>query len=355
MNDQLRKAVYTFALIGLITAFLILAKSLLIPLTLAGLFAMLLFPVGSWLEKKGFNRILANIACLLILILVVGGIIALLSSQVASFAADVPNMQKQLTTKLNQVQQLIEQRFGMAPADQLSWLKERATELLSSSGSIVSAFVAGAGGTLVTFSLVLLYTFFLLLYRDKLVTFILQIMPIEKHSKTKLAIQEIRLLAQSYLSGVLIVIVVLATMNTVGLLIVGVQPAILLGVIAALLNIIPYIGVLIGSALPILVALISKDTFTPAIAVFAIFYFNQLIENNFLTPNIVGSKISLNPLATILALLVGNMIWGVAGMILFIPLLGIVKVIFDNVDSLRPISYLIGEDVKLKKSRKPGE
>jgi predicted PurR-regulated permease PerM len=148
---------------------------------------------------------------------------------------------------------------------------------------------------------------------------------------------------KSYLSGLIIVIVILAIMNSVGLLILGVQPAIFLGILAALLNIIPYIGVLIGSLIPVAIALLTSDSIITPILVFAVFSFNQFVENNFLTPKIVGSKISVNPFATIVFILLGGMIWGVGGMILFIPLLGVLKVVFDHFEPLYPWAYLIGD------------
>jgi predicted PurR-regulated permease PerM len=170
------------------------------------------------------------------------------------------------------------------------------------------------------------------------------ITPSEDHEKVKKITTQISQVTQQYLSGVIIVVMILAVLNSIGLLIIGIKQAIFFGSLAGLLNIIPYIGVLIGSLLPIIVALLTKDSFGPAIAVAAVFAFNQFLENNFLTPNIVGGKVKVNPLATIMALLIGGYLWGVAGMILFIPFLGIAKIIFDNIEGLQPYGYLIGDE-----------
>jgi predicted PurR-regulated permease PerM len=208
----------------------------------------------------------------------------------------------------------------------------------------MTSILSATTGTLATISIISIYIFFFMYYREKFQRFFMMITPANEHSKVNNIITQISLVTQQYLSGVLIVIVILSVLNSVGLLIIGIRQAIFLGCLAGLLNIIPYIGVLIGSLLPILVALLTKDGLGPAIAVAGVFAFVQFLENNFLTPNIVGGKVKINPLASIIALLIGGSLWGVAGMILFIPFLGIAKIIFDNIEGLRPYGYLIGDE-----------
>jgi predicted PurR-regulated permease PerM len=131
----------------------------------------------------------------------------------------------------------------------------------------------------------------------------------------------------------------------------GINHAILLGVIAGFLNIIPYIGVLIGSLFPIVMALLTKDSIWIAVGALGVCVVVQFLDNNFITPNVVGSSVSINPLATLIVLVIGGMLWGVAGMMLFIPYLGMLKVVLDNVDGLKPFGYLIGEEAKLKQKK----
>lgn len=166
----------------------------------------------------------------------------------------------------------------------------------------------------------------------------------DNHEIANSITEQISKVTQQYLIGVLLVIIILAVLNTTGLLIIGIKHAVFFGVLAAILNIVPYIGVLVGSLFPIIMALLTKDSIWSAVAVAGVFAFNQFLENNFLTPNITGSQVKINPLAAIMALIVGGMIWGVAGMILFIPFIGIAKILFDNIQSLKPLGYLIGED-----------
>jgi predicted PurR-regulated permease PerM len=137
--------------------------------------------------------------------------------------------------------------------------------------------------------------------------------------------------------------VIIAVLNTVGLLLLGIEYAFFFGALAAFLNIIPYLGIIIGSILPIMMALLTKDSIWYAVGVAGAFTAVQFLEGNFITPNIVGSKVSVNPLAAIVALIFGGMLWGPSGMILSIPFTAIVKVILDNIESLEPFGFLLGE------------
>lgn len=170
------------------------------------------------------------------------------------------------------------------------------------------------------------------------------LIPETNHEKAFDVMEKITKVTRQYLTGVVTVMAIMSVMNSVGLLALGIRNAIFFGVLAAVLNIIPYIGVWIGSSLPMFMALLTKDSLFYPVGVIVLFLFTQFIDNNFLTPRITGSQVKINALATIGVILVGNLVWGVAGMILFIPLLGIAKILFDNVDVLNPFGYLIGDD-----------
>jgi predicted PurR-regulated permease PerM len=154
---------------------------------------------------------------------------------------------------------------------------------------------------------------------------------------------KIQSVVKNYIMGLLLVMVIIAALNTVGLLILDIRYALFFGTLAAFLNIIPYLGIIIGSALPIIMALLTKDTIWYAVGVAGVFAFVQFLEGNFITPNVVGSKVSVNPLAAILALILGGVIWGISGMILSIPFTAITKVIMDNIEPLEPFGFLLGE------------
>lgn len=337
---------YTLLLlfIYLIVGVLYYGRSLLVPMSFAALFSMLMLPISRRLESWGVHRGIATVLCILIILLTIAGMVTLFSAQVINFAQDLPALQKQLNQKLTSLQGFIETQTHIEPERQIQYVEEQVNSLLESTGRYVSNVLATMTGTLATFGIIAIYIFFFMFYRSRFKRFFLMISPEQEHTRVKLIINQISRVTQQYLTGVLTVIGILAVLNSTGLLIIGIRQAIFFGVLAGVLNIIPYIGSFVGGLLPVIMALLTRDTLGPAIAVAGVFAFNQFLENNFLTPNIVGGKVKVNPLATIIALLIGGALWGVAGMIMFIPFLGILKIIFDNIESLRPYGYLIGEE-----------
>lgn len=181
-------------------------------------------------------------------------------------------------------------------------------------------------------------------YRDKFRHFVFLVSKEEKAEHALDVAKKISTVSQKYIKGLFIDIVILSILNSVGFLIFGLEHAILFGVLAAFLNVIPYIGVTIGSILPITMALITHDGFSTAIGVAAVCFGVQFLDNNFITPNVIGGSVSINPFTAILALTTSAMIWGVVGMVIALPFMGMLKVAFDNIDSMKPIGYLIGEE-----------
>ncbi|MEP7128473.1 MAG: AI-2E family transporter, partial [Chitinophagales bacterium] len=230
------------------------------------------------------------------------------------------------------------------------FIDKESSSIMSSADKWGAGILMTTGGTLAAFGIMILHFILFLLYRPRIKGFFLGLIDKEHHDKADQVIEEITKVTRQYLTGVVIVMAIMSVLNSVGLLVLGIQNAIFFGVLAAILNIIPYIGVWIGAGLPIILALITKDSFFYPVGVLGVFLFNQFIDNNFLTPRITGSQVKINALATVGVILIGNLVWGVAGMIIFIPMLGIAKIVFDNVDQLKPFGFLIGEDETPKQS-----
>jgi predicted PurR-regulated permease PerM len=319
------------------------AKPFLIPFCFSALLAMLLLPLSKRLESWKFKRGFSIIICLILVLSVLVAMISLFSSQIMSFAEDLPGMKVKLLEKMEEFQGFIQEKTKVTPDKQIAFAKGKISGILEEADTYIKDLLVSTGGMIATLALMMIYIFFFMYYREKFQNFILMITPEAEHERSKAVTSEISKVTQKYLSGVLTVMVILAIFNSVGLMIIGVPHAIFFGCLAAFLNIVPYIGVLIGSSLPIIVSLLTRDTGTAG-AVLILFIINQFLENNFLTPNIVGSQVRVNPLAAIVSIIIGGMIWGVAGMILFIPLIGILKIIFDDIESLKPFGYLIGDD-----------
>lgn len=328
-------------------AFLHVTRAFLIPVTVAVLFAFLLFPISRGLEKWRFPRSLAIIISILIAMLVLAGLVFFFVSQVQSFASDLPELREQISIKMEKLQAFVERKTHISEEKQLDLARQNMKSQLQASGQYLMTFFTGAGTFIAMLALIPIYVFFMTYYRDKLEDFLLRITKPEQHAHIKNVIERIARVTQLYLRGLLIDIGILSVLNSTGLLLLGIPHAILLGVLASVLNIIPYVGVLIGSLFPVVMALITKDSIWYAVGAAGVCTFVQFIDNNFITPKVVGSSVSLNPLSTLMVLIIGGLVWGVAGMMLFIPFMGMAKVFFDNFEKLKPLGYLIGEEKRM--------
>jgi predicted PurR-regulated permease PerM len=331
---------------------LVVGRELLIPLSLGVLLAFLLMPLSRALEGKGVPKAISIVLSIFVMIIGLGGVVVFLSTHFLSFSEEIPLLRESLEAKFAVIQQYISDNFKVSEQRQVEWLKKQLAGALSSSGQIFGGLFSATGSFLAAAALIPIYIFFFIYYRHKILNFFKLMTPTEKHQWVSDVMHSTSRVSQKYLTGLLIDITILAVLNSIGFLILGINHAILLGVIAAILNIIPYIGVLIGSIFPIAMALLTHDNIWVAVGALSVCVAVQFLDNNFITPNIVGSAVSINPFATIIALLVGGMIWGVIGMMLFIPFLGMLKVVLDNVESLKPIGYLIGEEERMKKQKK---
>jgi predicted PurR-regulated permease PerM len=353
--DFLKKITQLIFLIFLLIAGLYYAKAFLIPVVIAILLALLLLPVTRFLEKKRFNKIIAIVISLFIILIVVSTVITLFFSQVVNLGEDVPLIKKKIGERFIQVQRGIQSMTKISSEKQLEYLEGQYTHILDSGTALLGDVFVGFTGGLAVFGLILVYIFFFLLYRSKIKIFIHKISPPESHLKIEEITNRIKDLIQHYLSGILIELAILGALNSIGLLIIGIKQPLFFGYLAALLNIIPYVGVLIGSIFPIIMALVFKDSMWYAVAVAGVMSVNQFIDNNFLTPKIVGSHVRINPLVTIMAIVAGGILWGIPGMILFIPLLGMFKIICDQIDPLKPLGYMLGDEDEEKKVKKKEE
>ena len=306
----------------------------------------MLIPVAVKFEKWGAHRSLSSFLCLLVMGLIVTILVFLLTRQIISFINEVPNLTATINKRLNDIQSYIERQTNLSPSSQISWVKDK----LSTGGAIFSGTMSATESTFATIALIPLYTFFMLFYRDKIFVFFEKITPQERHETVYEIIRRIQQLVQSYLSGIIIVMFIIAIIVSTGLKIIGVPYAIFLGVLAGLLNVIPYLGIFSAAVLSIVISTVMMGSETAPIFVFFLFLGTHMLEANIITPNIVGSKVSINTLASLIALVVGAAVWGIVGMILFIPMLGIIKVILDNFPELEPYGFLLGTEADGKHS-----
>lgn len=351
-NIVLYNITVRLVLIAFIIAFLVIGKPILLPLAIAMLFSFLLLPISKKLEDWHFPRALAIIISLIFAGLLVALLIYFFYKQVLMFVNDWPELSKQLTGKIDSIYEFIGQRFNISKFEQQSWINERISSAGASAGQFALSIFTATGSFIATVVLLPIFVFFITYYRDKFRHFVYLIYKEDKAEHALDVAKKISSVSQKYIKGLVIDIIILSVLNSTGFLLFGLEHAILFGVLAAFLNVIPYIGVTIGSILPITMALITHDGFSTAIGVAAVCVGVQFLDNNVITPNVIGGSVSINPFTAILALTTSAMIWGLVGMIVAIPFMGMLKVAFDNIDSMKPIGYLIGEEANYSPDNK---
>ena len=318
------------------------ASSILIPFSFGVLFAMLMHSVANFLERKGMGTLMSSTICTLIIFVVVVGVSIILNRQLLQFTEDLPEFQKQIAVYYEQARDLVRKEFGVSEAEQEKFVKEQGKDLAENAREMIRSAVAGIMSMFLSFMLALIYMFLLLLNRGKYVKILKQLVKGE-HRQTTVAIgKKISKVAQKYLWGRIQVMVLLGIMYLITFLLFGIKYAILLTIFGTLVTIVPYIGPFVSGILPILIAIISGIDFTTVMFFAAIVLIIQLIESYVLEPVLMGSEVNLSPLAIIISIVIGGAIWGLAGMILFVPLLAMAKIYLDHMENLKPYGMLIG-------------
>jgi predicted PurR-regulated permease PerM len=342
-NLQSVRLAATLISLTLIVALLYVTQGLVVPLLFSILLAISLYPVSRFFERLKLNRVYASLISVLLAIVVLGTLIWFIVHQVIVIGANGSDLQVRFMEIFATIQSWITRRFGIEQgliSEQISTFSNQA---LSNAGTYVSIAFGSVGGILTGAVIVPLFTFFLLYYRDFFREFFFHAFDSAPKQEVQQVLDKIYEVVQSYLIGLVTVMGIVAILNTVGLLVLGVQYAWFFGTLASLLMLLPYVGIAIGSVLPAVFALATKDSAWYAVGVVIWFQIVQFLEGNFLTPNIVGGKVSINPLMAIVGLLIGGMLFGLAGLILAIPITAVLKVVFDAVPSLKAFGFLIGE------------
>lgn len=336
-------------LIGLSLLFVILSygKFILMPLAFAAFVSMLLNPVVSKMESWKLGRALSIILTLLLVLIFFSGIVTLISAQFVQFSERIPEVTKNLKTVTTDGIDFLEKTVGLSEAQRSDYLEQGLTNLIDKSGQYIGSVVSATTSAFTLMSLLPIFIFFMLYYKEMYQTFFRKLFE-RQEGNTMIdgLLDNVQEVTQNYLVGMLTVIGILAVLNTTGLFLIGLEHAIFFGVFASLLAIIPYIGIIIGALPPLLFAFLLGDSLVTPLLVIAVFGTVQFLEGNFITPRIVGSKVSINPFMAMLALIIGGELWGISGMILFVPLIGILRVIFEQVEELKPYGYLLGNRIE---------
>jgi len=349
-----RTGIFIIGLVALL-ALLYAARSIIVPFIFAVIIAIVLHPVVLFFVRRKIHRVISIFITLFISFLLLSSLGLLIASQVARFSESWPVLIEKVTLASDDFVVWLSSYLDVNQQSIRDWLAEFKTEMVQTNGATVSKTMLGLGNSIVVILLIPVYVFMLLFYQPILIEFFRRLFGSDNKSKVNEIITQIKTVIQQYLVGLAIEILLVASLEIIALLLLGIEYALLLGIIGALLNLIPYIGGLVAVALPMMVALVSKSSPWFALYVLVIYYIIQLIDNNYIVPKIVASKVKINALFSILAVLVGNIIWGVPGMFLSIPLLAVIKLICDHIDTLKPWGFLLGDTMppifkKIKKT-----
>lgn len=347
MQHLVRLPVYaktSLLLIGcyVLISMLSIAQDIIIPLIFASIAASILSPGVNFLTRHKLNRALSVAFTLAVLLLLVGALIAFLSAQTTLISEAWPQLTVKFQEILDQTIAWVSKYFNTSKGKINAWITNATNDVINNSGAAIGLTLTTMGEMLALVFLTPVYIFMILYYQPHLVQFIHKLSGSDNTEKVTEILNETQVIIQSYLYGLLAETAILTVMNAAGLLILGIDYAILLGIIGALLNIIPYIGGLIAMTLFMVVALVTKSP-ASALYVFMLYTVIQFVDNNYIVPKIVGAKVRLNALVSLVAVIAGAALWGIPGMFLAIPLIAILKLLFDRIEPLKPWGFLMGD------------
>ena len=345
--EKLQQSVYVLLFFSFGFAGLYFSAPFVIPIVLAAVLAMLFIRLSNYFESKGVSRGIASLFCLLIFVFSVALIIFLLSMQFASLTENIDEMKARLYGTFNNFRAWIDTTLGIDNKQQ----KEIIEKQDSNTSQMLFKFASGMISIAINAVLVLVYMYLFLLYRNHIKKFILKLVARTDKEDTDIVVHKAGKVSQKYLGGLASMIVMLWIMYGIGFSIIGVENAIFFAVLCGLLEIIPFIGNLTGTSVTVLAVLAQGGGNDKVIGVLVVYFLVQFIQTYILEPLVVGDQVNINPLFTIMAIVLGEMVWGVAGMILAIPLLGMIKIVCDNHPDLQAYGFLIGpENPKQKKT-----
>jgi putative permease len=344
----------SLVLVGLIALgyLVVQAKDLIDPLIFGFLFAILLLPICVFFEKKlRLPRSIASLLSIIALIAFIGGILYLVGTQISKLADDWPMLKKQVGQSIDDIRGWVENSFHINMDKQMDYVHDATNKLMSSSSAVIGTTLGAVSSLMLFYSFILIFTFLILLYRRLLLRFLVWVFSEENSAIVYDIVENIQSILRKYILGLLLEMVIVATIACTAFLLIGVKYAMLLGLIVGLFNIVPYVGIFTALFLSSLITFATgnvKDVLSVIVSVIAL----HAIDSNILLPTIVGSKVRLNALISFLGIVIGEMIWGLSGMFLAIPVIAILKIIFDRIESLKPWGFLFGGEYEYKKSAK---
>ncbi len=328
----------------LLGALIVLGKGIIMPVLMAFFVSIMLLPVHRFLRKKKVPEVLAILLPILLLAMFMGVIIWFFSAQISRLVADLPSIQKNVGIHLTSLSDWINQKTNFSTQEQVKFLKDQSAKMLSNVGTMASGAAGSLGSVFVFFGLMPIYIYLFLFYKNLLLRFVFIWFEPSQHKKVEEVMKETEVIIKSYLIGLFIQIAYITVLLGGILMLIGIKHALLIGVIFAILNLIPYVGALVGNLIGVLLTLTSSQEIGPIFIVLGVIAFVQFLDNNILMPRIVGSKVRINAFAAILGVFIGGSLAGVPGMFLALPMIAVLKIIFDRADMFKQWGVLLGDE-----------
>ncbi len=338
-------------LLAVVLLYLILreASNIFIPLVFGLLIAILLYPLNKFFENKlRLGRTGSAMLSVMLFISAMLGFVYFLAIQIIGFSDDFPLLKKRFQEMFGDLQHWFAYKFHVNNSQQTAYINKSINGFMGSAAQSVSNLFVSVTGILLLTVFVLIFTFFILYHRKMLMQFVLQLFKKGHQDKVKEVIMETKSMINSYVVGLVIEMVLISIVNCSMFLIMGIKYALLLGVMAAVLNIIPYLGIYTSIVIGMLVTF-ANSSGPMALEVGIGLFIVHLLDSNILFPRIVGGRVKMNPFITIIAVIVGEFVWGIPGMFLFIPITGIIKLVCERVEGLEAWALLIGVEETEKK------
>ncbi len=340
------KLAFSLIIILAIGIILYCGKDIIMPVLLSFLFAIMLQPVVVFFNKKmRLPHILAIIFTLFLFVALVSSLFYLVSIQVSDIINDWTKIKNNFYVHIEHIQHLIKDNFNLSKREQKQLLDGAKKDGIQNSKEIVGNTLLSFSDIILTATLIPIYTFLILLYRIHFIKFFCKLFNSEHHAKLQEILFEIKIAIQSYVVGLIFEMIGVSIFTTIGLYFIGVQYFILLGIITGVLNLIPYVGILFAGILTIVISLSGTTDFSIILYILGVNFVVQLIDNNIFVPLFVNSKVQINAFVSIIGIIIGNIFGGITGMFLAIPIIAILKVIFDRIDGLKSWGYLFGDDL----------
>jgi len=332
-------------LMGIFILFYILyiGQDVIIPLVFAIMISILLNPVILFLCRIKIPRVPAILLALIVTMALITGLCYFFITQISLFSESAPQFKQKFLSLFNDIERWVSHTFNVPKWKVDAWVTKTQKQGMDNGTVVITETISTVGGLFMTFIIMPVYVFMIIYYKPLILEFIARLFSKNIHVTVVEVLTETKELIQRYLIGLLVEAFLVAALNSIALWILGIEYAILLGVIGALLNVIPYIGGVVAVALPMLLALATKQP-VDALYVLIAYLIVQFIDNNLFVPKIVASKVKINALVSIIVVLVGNALWGVPGMFLSIPITAIIKVIFDRIEPLKAFGFLLGDN-----------